>query len=230
LLTAVGGVSCQAYDDALLGHHLEPTPCRRGTRSRTTRAGRRGKALWCAPSVACLPPLSRPRMPPDAGNNASPSSSGPPGGKPPPHKCPTYFTAILCDRTPWRRTATGKFVTRVLLLRPPCLSFLTPAHMLSRATSETVGEGRRIQLLRRKARYRRRRWRSGRPMPARSPALPPHRGCSRSRPLGRAVPDRPTVPRRRGRAIPHAPAIPPCRCLICGSSLQGIRLQSYCIE
>jgi len=72
-------------------------------------------------------------------------------------------------------------------------------------------------LQRRKARYRRRRWRSGLPIPARSPALPLHRGCSRSGPLGHAVPDRPTVPRRRGRAIPHAPAIPPCRCLICGS-------------
>ena len=26
MLTAVGGVSCQAYDDALLGHHLEQGP------------------------------------------------------------------------------------------------------------------------------------------------------------------------------------------------------------
>ncbi|KAG2557488.1 hypothetical protein PVAP13_8NG211401 [Panicum virgatum] len=157
-------------------------------------------------------------MPPDAGNNASPSSSGPPGGKPPPHKCPTYFTAILCDRTPWRRTATGKFVTRVLLLRPRSVPLLPhpSAHAL---------EG-----------HVRNRWRGpadpaaakegavpppplevGAAYAARSPALPPHRGCSRSGHLGRAVPDRPTVPRRRGRAIPDAPAIPPCSWLICGS-------------
>jgi hypothetical protein len=112
--------SWQAYDDALsrtrtlLGHNLEPTPWHPFPHDKGRPSAR--AALRCAPSVACLPPLSRPRPPPEATNNASSSSSSaPPGGKPPPRQCPAYFAAIRRDLAPWRRAGGGKGVTRALL-------------------------------------------------------------------------------------------------------------------
>ncbi|RLN28541.1 protein O-glucosyltransferase 1 [Panicum miliaceum] len=109
-----------AYDDALsrtrtlLGHNLEPTPWHPFPHDKGRPPAR--AALRCAPSIACLPPLSRPRPSPDTASNASSSlSSAPPGGKPPPRPCPAYFAAIRRDLAPWRRAAGGKGVTRALL-------------------------------------------------------------------------------------------------------------------
>ncbi|CAL4895686.1 unnamed protein product [Urochloa decumbens] len=95
-----------AYDDAmartrtLLGHNLEPTPWHPFPHAKGRPPAR--AALRCAPSVACLPPLSRPRPPPAAA--AANASSR--------RQCPSYFAAIRRDLAPWRRRGG---VTRALL-------------------------------------------------------------------------------------------------------------------
>ncbi|KAJ1261626.1 hypothetical protein BS78_09G044900 [Paspalum vaginatum] len=95
-----------AYDDALsrtrtlLGHNLEPTPWHPFPHAKGRPPAR--AALRCAPSVACLPPLSRPRPPPGAANTSSTAKR---------RQCPTYFAAIHRDLAPWRRRG----VTRALL-------------------------------------------------------------------------------------------------------------------
>nr|ACG43398.1 lipopolysaccharide-modifying protein [Zea mays] len=96
-----------AYDDAmsrtrtLLGHNLEPTPWHPFPHDKGRPPAR--AALRCAPSIACLPPLS-----------PSSSSSPPQGNKKKKQKqCPAYFAAIHRDLAPWR--GQGRGVTRALL-------------------------------------------------------------------------------------------------------------------
>ncbi|CAN6349718.1 unnamed protein product [Urochloa humidicola] len=105
-----------AYDDAmsrtrtLLGHNLEPTPWHPFPHAKGRPPAR--AAIRCAPSVACLPPLSRP-PPPAAAANASSSSPGITR-----RQCPAYFAAIRRDLAPWRRRGSGGGgggVTRELL-------------------------------------------------------------------------------------------------------------------
>ncbi|WVZ96283.1 hypothetical protein U9M48_041939 [Paspalum notatum var. saurae] len=98
-----------AYDDALsrtrtlLGHNLEPTPWHPFPHAKGRPPAR--AALRCAPSLACLPPLSRPR--PAAANASSPAKR---------RQCPAYFAAIHRDLAPWRRRpGGGGGVTRALL-------------------------------------------------------------------------------------------------------------------
>ncbi|GJN36049.1 hypothetical protein PR202_gb24874 [Eleusine coracana subsp. coracana] len=74
----------------LLGHNLEPTPWHVFPHAVGRPPAR--AALRCAPSVACLPPISRPKPKP---NSSSSSSS--------PRECPAYFAAIHRDLAPWRR-------------------------------------------------------------------------------------------------------------------------------
>ncbi|RCV15185.1 hypothetical protein SETIT_3G037800v2 [Setaria italica] len=97
----------------LLGHNLEPTPWHPFPHAKGRPPAR--AALRCAPSVACLPPLARPRPPPAADAANASSSSVPPGiGKR--RQCPAYFAAIRRDLAPWRRAAGGRGgVTRALL-------------------------------------------------------------------------------------------------------------------
>ncbi|KAL6594716.1 hypothetical protein ACP70R_048454 [Stipagrostis hirtigluma subsp. patula] len=104
-----------AYDDALsrtrtlLGHNLEPTPWHLFPHAKGRPPPR--AALRCAPSLACLPPLSQPRPAPA---NASSSSSSPPGAprrRRRRRQCPAYFAAIHRDLAPWRHRG----VTRALL-------------------------------------------------------------------------------------------------------------------
>jgi protein glucosyltransferase len=102
----------QAYDDAvsrtrtLLGHNLEPTPWHPFPHAKGRPPAR--AAFRCAPSIACLPPLSRPPEPRTA--NAASSSSSPRGNN---KQCPAYFAAIHRDLAPWR--GEGRGVTRALL-------------------------------------------------------------------------------------------------------------------
>lgn len=85
----------QAYDAALartrtlLGHNLEPTPWHVFPHANARPPPR--AALRCAPSLACLPPMSRPTQPAN-------SSAG--AGRR--RQCPGYFAAIHRDLAPWR--------------------------------------------------------------------------------------------------------------------------------
>ncbi|KAF8725881.1 hypothetical protein HU200_020447 [Digitaria exilis] len=93
----------------LLGHNLEPTPWHLFPHAKGRPPPR--AALRCAPSFACLPPLSQPRPQPP------PAAAAPPAGRKR-RQCPAYFAAIRRDLAPWRQRDAGGGgggVTRALL-------------------------------------------------------------------------------------------------------------------